>query len=542
MSKRDVWEFETDEDVWLLADYLEQKANSVNFTFEDDSEVDAFFLKCKNEFQFFAERCCTIRTKDNTLEPIRLNKAQKYMCAIAAWQAHHTGKVRLIIVKGRQQGMSTVVQARAFWKTIHTEAYNALIMAHQAKSSAALFDMTKRYYQYCPEDLQPSKGHDNGFVLKFAELDSQYSVATAGSSAAGRGMTASYFHASECAYFADGAEIASGIMQAIPNADGTEVFLESTANGASGYFYNQWMQAAPPRDTSLKDADNSGFIRVFVPWFWQPEYAEPAPESMVYTDEESKYARLHGLTRDQMFWRRMKIKSLDGDVRRMNRDYPATAEEAFQSTGDNLLISGDMIASALYWARSGKLDPVGATVMGVDVAAMGDDQTAIVIRRGRVVQHAETLSKATNREIANRIHVLREMYGVNHTFIDGTGGFGTGVHDVMTERGMSHGVTMVHFAEKATEDHKYNNKRSEMWAKMRDWLRNAAALPPGHDWGRDLCGATYRFEGDRLRLEPKADIKKRIGRSPDIGDALALTFAFPVVEGGYNDSYEPEYA
>lgn len=543
MSKRDVWELTNyDDDVWLLADYLESKANSVAFTFEDDSEADAFFLKCMNEYQFYAERCMTIRTKENTLERIRLNKAQRYMCAIAAWQLHHTGKVRLIIVKGRQQGMSTVIQSRAYWRTSQTEAYNAMIMAHLASSSGALFNMTKRYHQYCPEDLKPVTGHDNGMVLSFPELDSQYKVATAGSQAAGRGDTASFFHGSEVAFFDNGAEIASGIMQTIPNAPGTEVYLESTANGASGYFYSQWMLAAPALNASLSDADSSGFIRVFVPWYWQDEYREPAPDSFTYTDEETKYAQLYELDRDQMFWRRQKIKSLDGDARRFDRDYPATAELAFQATGDNLLITGDLVANALMWGKSGKLSPIGATVMGVDVAAMGDDATAFVVRRGRVVLHTEKLYKATNSEITNRLQILRDVYGVDHTFIDGTGGYGTGVHDLLSARGQAHNVTMVHFNESATEDHKYVNKRAEMWVRLRDWLRQACSLPAGEDWGRDLCAPTYKHQGDKLRIEPKDDIKKRIGRSPDIGDALALTFAYPVTEGMTMDSYEPDVA
>lgn len=543
MSKRDVWEFtNTDSDVWLLADYLETLANSVQFTFEDDAECDAFFLKCRNEFQFFAERCCIIRTKDNKLEPITLNKAQRYLMAIAAWQEHHTGKVRIIGVKGRQQGFSTCVQARAYWKTIHNEAYYSSIMAHLAKSSSALFGMTKRYHQHCPEDLKPVTGHDNGMTIRFPEMDSEYNVSTAGSKSSGRGTTASFFHGSEVAFFDDGAEIASGIMQAIPNADGTEIYLESTADGASGYFYSQWMLAAPATQDGLLDPDASGFIRVFVPWFWQDEYYEEPPADMVYSDEESKYAQLYGLSQGQMFWRRKKIKSLDGDSRRFDRDYPATAELAFQSTGDNLLITGDLVAAALMWGKSGKLVPAGATVMGLDVAAMGNDATAFVIRRGRVVIHTEKLYKASNAEIANRLHVLRETYGVDHCFIDGTGGYGTGVHDLLSARGAATNVTLVHFNESATYDHKYANKRAEMWVNVRDWLRNAASLPVGEDWGRDLCAPTYRFDGDKLRLEKKDEIKKRIGRSPDIGDALALTFAFPVMEGGSMDGYESDVA
>lgn len=543
MSKQDVWNFTNfEDDVWQLADYLTAKANSVAFTFEDDREADAFFLKCMDEYEFFAERCMTIRTKENQLEPIKLNKAQRYMNAIATWQLHHTGRVRLIIVKGRQQGMSTTIQSRAYWRTIHNQAYNAMIMAHLATSSSALFNMTKRYHQYCPEDLKPVTGAANSLELKFSDLDSMYKVATAGSTGAGRGDTASFFHGSEVAFFEDGAEIASGIMQTIPNAPGTEVYLESTANGASGFFYSQWMLAAPALNVSLDDPDSSGFIRVFVPWFWQDEYREPAPDSFVYTDEEAKYVRLYGLDRDQMYWRRQKIKQLDGDSRRFDRDYPATAELAFQSTGDNLLITGDLVANALMWHKSQRLVPNGPTVMGVDVAAMGDDSTAFVIRQGRVVRHTFKMHRASNREIASKLCQLREEYGVDMTFIDGTGGYGTGVHDVLVERGQAHNTMLIHFSESANQDHKFANKRAEIWVNLRDWLREACALPPGEDWGRDLCAPQYRFEGDKLRLERKDEIKKRIGRSPDIGDALALTFSHPVTEASMMGGYEPEVA
>lgn len=544
MSKRDVWEFTNyEEDVWLLADYLEAQANGVAFTFEDDEECDAFFLKAMREFQFFAERCCTIRTKDNKIERIRMNKAQKYLCAIAAWQIYHTGKVRIIIVKGRQQGLSTIVQARASWRVIHNEAYNCMIMAHLAASSTALFGMTKRYINDLPEDLRPAGGHDNGLLMTFPALDSQYKVATAGSPAAGRGETASFMHLSECAFFSDGAEIASGIMQTIPNAPGTEIFMESTANGAAGYFYNQWMMAAPAVNASLEDANSSAFIRCFIPWFWNDEYAEPAPDTFVYTDEEQKYSELYGTTRDQMYWRRMKILELDGDIKRMDRDYPPTAELAFQSSGDNQLITGDLVAAAMQWTKSGRLVPSGAVVMGVDVAAFGDDKTAIVIRSGAVVVYAQTLTHATNREIAARLAVLREQYGVDMIFIDGTGGYGTGVHDVLVERGQADNCMLIHFAESANEPNKFYNKRSEMWVNCRDWMRRPCSLPLGHDWGRELVGSTYRFvsASGLLLLEPKADIKKRIGKSPDLGDALALTFAHTVNPAALAGSYEPEF-
>ncbi len=143
MSKRDVWEFTNAyEDVFLLADYLDAKANSVEFNFDTDEQVDTFFLKARDEFAFFAPRCLKIKTKDGGIEAFSFNKAQRYLNAVAEWQKHHTGMVRIIIVKGRQQGISTYTEGRAYHQAIHQEAHNVYIMAHEEAASNATADST----------------------------------------------------------------------------------------------------------------------------------------------------------------------------------------------------------------------------------------------------------------------------------------------------------------------------------------------------------------------------------------------------------------
>lgn len=539
MSKENPWDLQNSyQDVFTLADHLDELANSVDFSFDSDEECDAFFLKARNEFAFFAPRCLFIKSKRNKIELFKFNKAQRYLNAVAEWQLRTTGMVRIIIVKGRQQGISTYTEGRAYHRIIHREAYNVFIMAHEAAASSNLFDMSKRYHDCCPPDLQPLRGHCNGLALTFPALDSKYSIATAGNRGAGRSATASFFHGSEVAFWPDAAEHASGILQTIPRSHGTEIYLESTADGISNYFYDQWERAATIGD--VNNPDSSGYVRVFIPWFWQDEYAVEPPPGFRLTDEEAKYKHRYGVTDAQMFWRRLKIKEMDGDIRRFQRDYPATPEEAFNASGDSILITGEMVADAKANYRDNVFDPFGSVVMGVDVAREGDDATCFVIRQGRVVLHCERMYKAKAHYVASRLHTLREEFGVRQVFVDATGGFGTGVLDVLEDRGMLGATAGVHFNESAIEDNKFCNVRTEMWWKIREWIERGATLPDGVDWGRDLCAPQYKFEGDRIRLEKKEEIKKRIGRSPDIGDALALTFRFPVFEGMTNDGYEPD--
>lgn len=542
MSKENPWELvEPEVDVWRLAHHLNRQAESIDFssTLQDEDDTEAFYTMCEGSLPFFAPRCLFVKGKDAKRHNFEFNRAQWYLHTVAEWMRHKYGYVRIIIVKGRQQGISTYLEGRAYWKVIHRENYNVLIMTHEQKATDNLFAMSKRYHTYCPSDLQPLLGASNAKELRFPDLDSQYLVATAGAGGTGRSQSAHFFHGSEVAFWADAAEHASGILQAIGLEDETEVFLESTADGIANYFHEMWQTAEPPREEV--SADGNGYIRVFIPWFWDPGYHMEPPEDFACSEEEAHYKWLHGLTDDQIFWRRRKIAEMDNDPNRFKRDYPATPEEAFESSGDNILIRADLVAAARRNGLENRFQPVGAVVMGVDVARQGDDATAFVIRQGRVILHRSRMVGAKANDVATRLLWLKGQYGVEHTFIDGTGGYGTAVYDVLVDRGKAQDMTCVHFSSAADEPERFANVRTEMWWRIKLWMEAGAQITNDPDWGRDLCAPQYKYQREMIQLESKDDIKKRIKRSPDVGDALALTFRFPIQSGGNNKGYhEPD--
>ena len=98
--------------------------------------------------------------------------------------------------------------------------------------------MTERFHKNCPEPVRPHTGKSNTKELAFDLLDSGYKVGTAGTEGVGRSDTVQFFHGSEVAYWKNADQHMSGILQAVPNEPGTEIILESTANGLGGLFYS----------------------------------------------------------------------------------------------------------------------------------------------------------------------------------------------------------------------------------------------------------------------------------------------------------------
>ena len=143
-------------------------------------------LERLRDFQFFAENFFKIRTKTGAVEPFILNRAQLYIHQRLEAQRKETGKVRAIILKGRQQGCSTYVQARYFHKTITNRGIKTFILTHEGAATKNLFEMTKRYYEYLPEGLCPRANRDSQKELKFESIDSGYAIGTAGAKGTGR--------------------------------------------------------------------------------------------------------------------------------------------------------------------------------------------------------------------------------------------------------------------------------------------------------------------------------------------------------------------
>lgn len=165
-------------------------------------------------------------------------------------------------------------------------------------------------------------------------------------------------------------------------------------------------------------------------------------------------------------------------------------------------------------------------ILGVDVARFGDDSSILSPRRGSMAYPQLKFRKLDNMELVSRVANYINTHQVDMCFIDA--GRGEGVIDRLHQLGYSN-VMEVPFGASASNSVKYENKRAEMWCEMAEWLKTGC-IPDDHDLRTDLSAPNYKFsKNGRIQLESKADIKERLKRSPDGGDALALTFAMPVI-------------
>lgn len=444
-----------------------------------------------------------------------------------------------MILKGRQQGCSTYVAARYFHKATHEHGTKAYILTHEDPATQNLFDIVKRYLDHCPQEFRPSTGAANAKELSFDRLDAGYKVGTAGTKGTGRSATIQLFHGSEVGFWAHADSHVAGVLQAVPDAPGTEVILESTANGVGGAFHKMWRDA----ETGAGD-----FIAIFVPWFWQEEYKRPVTPDFVLEPEERTYADLYKLTLEQMAWRRAKIAELR-DPALFMQEYPATAAEAFQNTGHDSFIPPALIAKA----RKGNHEPSGPLVIGFDPAWKGGDRCSMAWRRGRrLIKVVSKRGLDTMQQVGWCKQVI-DQDKPTRVFID-VGGGGVVICDRLKEMDYASVVRDVNFGSAPFEPPPLDlhgkpnggpvNRRAEMWMKSKEWLEDVAGvqIPDSDSLQADACGPGYSYDSHtRLQLEKKDAMRARGVPSPDEWDAVALTFAEPVRDSLRNFNRDIEY-
>lgn len=500
-------------------------------------------LKLRNDFAYYAPRCLKIITKKDELgrsdiRPFEFNAAQRIIHEQIERMKAETGYVRVIILKGRQQGCSTYTEGRFYWKTSMNQGEKTFILTHQDQATTNLFDMAKRYHDNAPPFVQPNVGKSNSQQMVFDRLNSSYQVSTAGSKGAGRSATLSNVHGSEVGFWENGSEHLAGLLQAVPLAPGTEVVLESTAKGVGNVFHNQWVMAV---------TGQSDFRAIFIPWFIQEEYRRPTPPDFeLLMDPESvppgeltevEYAEAFKLHPDQMYWRRKKIAELGGGEEGFflfKQEYPATPDEAFQTGVVNSLLS----RRAVLRARKSTVATEGRLIIGVDPAGDGEnaDRTVILRRRTRKIFGIEPYTKLNTMQIAARIHAIIKQEHPARVFID-VGGLGKGIVDRLNEMPGTAGIVVpVNFGESAMDPVTYVNRKAEMAWTMKEWLEDpgGANIPDDDGVQADFL-ATPPDDPDsnqRKRLKGKPWVRKHYGKSPDIFDAAILTFAEPIASGG----------
>jgi hypothetical protein len=480
--------------------------------------------RLNNDYPYFAERVLRIRTKSGTIEPLRANGAQLAFNGALDRQKRETGKVRMLVGKGRQVGTSTWTGGRFFHRAVTVPGTQVYILAHEDAASANLYRMVEIFHANMDPDLRPPVSTQNVKEMLFASNGSGYKVASARTAAAGRSATITCLHGSEVAFWSHGDDHASGILQAVAPVDGTEVILESTGNGPQGLFFGMWQDA---------EAGKGLYRTHFISWTMMPEYFSD-PRNYALTPEEREFGQLWKLSPGQLIWRRQKIAELRDPLRFM-AEYPMSAAEMWAMSGGNGFISAPIVVQA----RKHNTGPSGPLVVGVDPAGAGGDRIAFAYRRGRCCEKIDTRTGIDTTGIVGEICRIARDERPARIFIDATG-LGQGVFD-HAKQALGDRVSAVHAAGKSfapppvDEQNRPTggplNRRAECWAEMKKWFEDEAgvSIPDRDDLQADLVALNYSYDSSgRLKLESKVDLRKRGLRSPDLADALSLTFAEPV--------------
>lgn len=389
----------------------------------------------------YIENCLKIKTKSGTVVPFRLNDAQRKLYAVAKRQQDAGKPVRLIILKARQLGFSTLTEGLIFHACATRRNVNALIVAHREDATANLFRMSKLFYDELPAPVKPMLRASNAQELVFENpsklrserearpgLRSRIRCATAGGRGIGRSDTLQCVHLSEYAFWPDGADgkasTLAGILQAVPSLPGTMVVIESTANGFED-FKERWDAAV---------AGENDFEPVFFAWFENPDYSMPVVPGTEWTPEERELKAAYQLTDEQLQWRRWCIaNNCGGSLDMFRQEYPASPGEAFLHSGtgvfdnEQIVLRLERLTSPAgrgeftdgEWTESEtgaitlyELPEEGVPyVLGGDTAGEGSDYfTAIVIDNvsGRIV--AKLRQKYSEPEYVRQIYALGRFY------------------------------------------------------------------------------------------------------------------------------------
>lgn len=274
----------------------------------------------------------SIVTKQGDAIPLELNWGQQiYLDEIhRQWDADRP--VRIIVLKARQIGISTLTEAILFCMSQIWSNLRARVVAHDNDATQGLLEMSQYYWETWPYNGLRTLKYNSRMELAWVEHKSSIRVSTAKNTKAGRSKTLRALHASEVAFWDDPDTLMLGLMNSIPNLPGTFVCLESTANGVGNWFHNTWMAA---------EEGESEYVPIFLPWHKHPEYtAEYEGLSPAITgplSEEERVLKRMGISDGRLVWRRHAIRNKCGrDINKFHQEYPTVPEEAFIATGTNV--------------------------------------------------------------------------------------------------------------------------------------------------------------------------------------------------------------
>lgn len=277
----------------------------------------------------YIENYLKIVNKEGKLVPLKFNYAQQILYDTIKKLRAENKLIRIIILKARQLGLSTVTGGIFNSNTLLNFNVKTGIITHKSDATSNLFNMYKIMYQNLPEQLKPELLNDNQNTLVFNNekgtgLNSSIKCMTAGSAGVGRSTTYQQLHMSEYAFWpGNKKDTYLGLVQTVPATPDSMIIIESTPNGYDD-FKDKWDDAV---------AGKSDFVPLFFPWYINPEY-KMTYSGFVLTEDELEIKELYNLSNEQITWRRWCIKNnCSNDLDQFKQEYPSCPEEAFLSTG-----------------------------------------------------------------------------------------------------------------------------------------------------------------------------------------------------------------
>lgn len=263
-----------------------------------------------------AAQLLRVRSRTGALAPLVANRAQ---------EEYETRRgQKNIVLKARQLGITTWVAGRFFLKTITHPGTVTVQVAHTQEAAESIFRIVHRFLRFLPDSIRRGALKTsvvNARQILFPGMDCEYRVETAGAPNAGRGLTITNLHCSEVARWpGDPEEILQGMRAALSPTG--ELVLESTPMGASGCFWKEW-----------QEAETTGLVRHFFPWWVEEAYAGAAVDAASLTDEERGLMKAAGLRPEQIGFRREMQRSFRGLAR---QEYAENANECFLASGECL--------------------------------------------------------------------------------------------------------------------------------------------------------------------------------------------------------------
>lgn len=304
--------------------------------------------------RYYSEKCLRIVDQNENLVPIRLKPAQVRLLEAKRWQEENGKPVRILVLKARKEGISTITQGLMIKRVTQRPNHKAMVVAHDSDTAGEIFAMGETMYGQLPQkpvaglQLKPEiVSRRTGKEFKLGEpsasrraeghtgLNSSYYVDTANTYESGRGFTLHSLHLSEFALYQNPEKKTKALFNAVPDLPTTMIIIESTADGYN-LFRKLWVAAV---------SHLSAYYPLFIAWFEDPQYQMPFanPEERdafiqkigqgEYGEDEPELVSL-GVSPEQLHWRRWAIQNkANGDIRAFWQEYPAKWEEAFLATG-----------------------------------------------------------------------------------------------------------------------------------------------------------------------------------------------------------------